>query len=37
MLGYLANKALIADRCGLRVSAFLYALDAWLRVPAVNI
>ena len=37
MLGYLADKALICGQYVLRVSAFLYALEAWLRVPTVNI
>ena len=37
MLGFPADKALICGQCVLQVSAFLYALEAWLRVPAVNI
>ena len=37
MLGYHAGKALICGQYILQVSAFLYALEAWLRVPAVNI
>ena len=37
MLGYLADKALICGRMWSEVSAFLYAVRAWLRVPAVNI
>lgn len=37
MLGYLADKAPIVDGYGLYISAFLYALRAWIRVPTVNI
>ena len=37
MLGYPADKALICGRYVLQVGAFLYALKAWLQVPAVNI
>ena len=37
MLGYPVNKALICGQNNLYDSAFLYALKAWLRVPAVNI
>lgn len=37
MPGCASNKALICGQYVLQVSAFLYALEAWLRVTAVNI